>query len=146
MVIAAVAVVVIELRAAGVSGAWRRRTRPQLRPIEEDVDEPSPGLTDVETAAEHLRPALLLRLLVVALTRAHRLEREAIMTCRELISAARFDNPAQREIFKRVALLAEQGIYGDPKRATAPLSPELLSNAGGLYRELVAGSAEQPSA
>ena len=105
-----------------------------------------PGLTDVETAAEHLRPALLLRLLVMALTRAHRLEREAIMTCRELITAAHFDNAAQRETFERVALLAEQGLYGDPKRAVAPLSPELLSNAGGLYRELVAICAEQPAA
>ena len=148
VVIAAAAMVVVELRAAGVSGVWRRRARSAQRPIEGEVGggESLPGLTDVETAAEHLRPALLLRLLVTALTRAHRLEREAIMTCRELITAARFDNAAQRETFERVALLAEQGLYGDPKRALAPLSPELLSNAGGLYRELVAVSAEQPAA
>lgn len=148
LVIAAVAVVVIELRAAGVSGAWRRRARSQRRPIREDAGagEPSPGLIDVDAAAEHLRPALLLRLLVTALTRAHRLEREAVMTCRELIAAARFDNAAEREIFARVALLAEQGLYGDPRHATAPPSAELLSNASGLYRQLVAASAEQSAA
>ncbi len=143
VVIAAVAVVVVELRAAGVSGGWRRRTRSQRGLLKEDAGagDSLPGLNEVDAAAEHLRAAILLRLLVAALTRAHRLEREAIMTCRELIAAARFDNAAQREIFASVALLAEQGLYGDPRRGTA-LSAELLSNGSGLYRQLVTAFAE----
>lgn len=146
VLIAAVAVVVTEVRAAGVSGAWRRRARSQTTPVKEDARAEEPGLTDVETAPEHLRPALLLRLLVTALSRAHRIEREAVMTCRELITAARFDNAAQREVFSNVALMAERGLYGDPRRATALPSAELLSNASGLYRELTAASAGQPAA
>lgn len=148
VLIAAVAVVVVELRAAGVSGNGRRRKPSPGRSINEhpEADDSPPGLAGLDDVPEHLRPALLLRLLVTALTRAHRLERESVMTCRELITAARFDNAAQRDVFSNVALLAEQGLYGNPGHAAARLSAELLSNASGLYTELAAAAAESSAA
>lgn len=140
-----VAVVVIELRAAGLIGA-RRQSRLPRRSVMEATDSGAPeiSLADVEAAPVSLRPAILLRLLVTALTDARRLERDSIMTCRELITAARFDNTGQREIFARIALLAEQVLYGDPRHAPAPPEPDLLGSAGGLYKELV-GVPAQPA-
>ena len=98
---------------------------------------------DIDLAPEHLRPVILLRLLVTALTGCHRLERDGVLTCRELISAARFDTPAQRDIFTSVALSAEQVLYGDPRHCAAPLHPDLLESARGLYGQLVTAPAEQ---
>jgi hypothetical protein len=144
---ATVAVIVIELRAAGRIGA-RRQPRLPKRPVMAagNIDGPSISLADVEAAPESLRPAILLRLLVSALTRSRRLDRDSVMTCRELITAARFDNTAQHEIFASVALLAERVVYGDPRGVPAPPNPDLLASAGGLYRELVEVPAQQTTA
>jgi hypothetical protein len=147
VLIAAAVVIAIELRAAGVFGAGRRRsvlpkrsatnTHTSVAHLEEAT------LTD-ETGGQ-LRPERLLRLLVTALTKSHRLERDRDLTCRELISAARFDTPAQREIFSTVALLAEQKLYDDPSRVP-PLNDETLGqSARGLYGELLAAPAGQPT-
>jgi len=138
LLVGTVAVIVIELRAAGRIGA-RRQPSLSRRPVmaATNLDEPSIALADVDAAPESLRPAILLRLLVSALTRSRRLDRDSVMTCRELITAARFDNTAQREIFASVALLAECVVYGDPRRGPALPPPDLLASAGGLYRELV---------
>ena len=148
VIIAAVVTVAIELRAAGVLGARRRRdgaTRGAVvRPSVVDAER-CLGPADIDAAPEHLRPVILLRLLVTALTRTHRLERDGVLTCRELISAARFDTPAQRDIFASVALSAEQVLYGDPRRSSAPPSDDLLGNARGLYGQLAAAPAEQPA-
>jgi hypothetical protein len=144
VVITAAVVIVRELRAAGVFGAARRRT-----PMRASAAA-SPGSgagtlvpEDVDAAPEHLRPVILLRLLVTALSRAHRLERAGVLTCRELIAAARFDTPGQRDVFTRVALSAEQVLYADPRRPAVPLDPDLLGNARGLYGQLVAAPVEQ---
>jgi hypothetical protein len=147
VILTAVVVVVKELRAAGVFGSARRRA-----PVRGVATSASPGidervlvLGDVDAAPEHLRPVILLRLLVTALTRSHRLESAGVLTCRELIAAARFDTPAQRDVFSSVALSAEQTLYGDPRHPAAPLSRDLVGDARGLYGQLVAAPAEQPA-
>jgi hypothetical protein len=106
---------------------------------------PVEELTLMEEAGGQLRPERLLRLLVMALTKSHRLERDRDLTCRELITAARFDTPGQREIFSTVALLAEQTLYDDPSRAPALSDETLGQSARGLYGELLAAPAGQPS-
>ena len=146
VLIAAAVVIAMELRAAGVFGAGRRRRvlpkRPATNTHTSLANPEEPTLID---EAGPLRPERLLRLLVTALTKSHRLERDRDLTCRELISAARFDTPAQREIFATVALLAEQMLYEDPGRA-APLNDETLGqSARGLYGELLAAPAGQPA-
>ena len=147
VLIAAAVVIAMELRAAGVFGEGRRRRTPLKRSATatptnsvhwrepEEIDEP----------LEQLRPERLLRLLVTALTKSHRLERDRDLTCRELITAARFDTTAQREIFASVALLAEQMLYGDPQRAPTLNDRKLGQSARGLYGELLAAPAGQPS-
>lgn len=143
VLIAAAVVIVMELRAARVFGAGRRhRSGPatvtpthSLRSAErEEIDEP----------IEQLRPERLLRVLVVALTKSHRLERDRDLTCRELITAARFDTEAQREIFASVALRAEQILYGDPHRAPTLNDGKLGQSAQGLYGQLLAADAGRP--
>jgi hypothetical protein len=146
VLIGAAALVVMELRAAGVVGANRRRRAPPGRAVTgtsahaarwsdaEPVDEPFEGL----------RSERLLRVLVAALTRSHRLEHDRDLTCRELIAAARFDTAAQREVFASVALRAEQVLYGDPRRAPILSDQELGRSARGLYGELLAAPAGQP--
>jgi len=147
VLVGAVAVLVIELRAARLIGAGRQPRLPRRLVMEATgSDESTISLSDVEAAPESLRPAILLRLLVTALASSRRLDRDSIMTCRELITAARFDNKGQREIFASVALLAEQVLYGDPRRTPALPNPDLLGSAGGLYRELVEVPAQQTTA
>jgi hypothetical protein len=147
VLIAAVVVIVIELRAAGVFGAGRRRRAPPGRSPQNtrtalaELEEP----TQIDEAGGPLSPDRLLRLLVAALTRSHRLERDRDLTCRELITAARFDTEAQRETFSSVALLAEQMLYDEPGRAPAPNDATLGRRARGLYRELLAAPAGQPA-
>jgi hypothetical protein len=83
--------------------------------------------------------------LVAALTKSRRLERDRDLTCRELITAARFDTTAQREIFASVALRAEQILYGDSERAPTLNDQKLGQSARALYGELLAAPAGQPS-
>ena len=145
VLIAAAVVIAIELRAAGVFGADRRRREPPKRSATNTHSTTTPleEPTLMDEAGAQLRPERLLRLLVTALTKSHRLERDRDLTCRELITAARFDTPAQREIFSTVALLAEQMLYDDPSRAR-PLNDEILGqSARGLYGELLAAPAGQ---
>lgn len=146
LLIAVAAVIAVELRAAGMLGLRRRRARPG-RPSAgaPALMEASVSPTDLDATPEHLRSVILLRLLVAALTRSHRIERDGVLTCRELIRAARFDTPTQRDIFASVALSAERVLYGDPRRTPVPLHGDLVSGARTLYGELVAAAAEQPA-
>jgi hypothetical protein len=143
----AAVVVAIELRAAGVMGPGRRRRRGSVRPPTGTPinsgrwQEPE----EIIGSIEQLRPEHLLRVLVSALNRSHRLERDRDLTCRELITAARFDTVAQREIFASVALQAEQILYGEPQRAAALSDRELGQSAQGLYGELLTAPAERLS-
>jgi hypothetical protein len=147
VLIAAAVVIAMELRAAGVLGAGRRRRTRPMRPA--TVTSASARRWDefaeIDQPIEQLRPEHLLRVLVAALTRSHRLERDRDLTCRELITAARFDTAEQRAIFANVALRAEQTLYADPQRVPTLNDPELGQSAQGLYGELLAANAGRPS-
>jgi hypothetical protein len=147
VLIGAVAVVIVELRAAGLLGSEPRPRRHRKHPATRapTVAGHRWSLDELDEAAAHLRPMVALRLLVHALTESRRLEHERDLTCRELITTARFDTTAQREIFSSVALVAEQALYGDPEHTPPAPMDAVLSNARGLYSELLATVAGQPS-
>jgi hypothetical protein len=130
-----------------VFGAGRRRRAPPKRSAT-DTPTNSPHWQEpeeIDEPVEQLRAERMLRVLVAALTKSHRLERDRDLTCRELITAARFDTTAQREIFASVALLAEQILYGDPRHETTLNDQKLGQSARGLHGELLAAPAGQPS-
>jgi hypothetical protein len=137
VVLTAAAIVLIELRAAGLLGKGRRVTRrPGIRSSapEEAPIEPA----DIGAVPPRLRAVLLLRSLVAALARSQRLGHERDLTCRELITAARFDTGQQRERFAAVALLAEAGLYGPPDLDPPPQQDAVLAEAQGLKGQLLA--------
>jgi hypothetical protein len=132
------AFLVIELRGAGLLHR-RRRAAQRARaagaslaePIETEAGEPDWTLLREQ-------PARLLRLLVAALTAAHRLERERHLTCRELETRARFDTEAERAGFARVAQLAERELFGPPGAAALP--EEAVREARMLHARLLAAA------
>jgi hypothetical protein len=147
VLIAAAVVIAMELRAAGMFGAGRRR---RASPKRSATDTPTntphwQEPEEIDAPVEHLRAERMLRVLVAALTKSHRLERDRDLTCRELITAARFDTSAQRQIFASVALLAEQILYGDPQCAPTLNDQKLGQSARGLHAELLAAPAGQPA-
>lgn len=133
---------IVKLRAAGVIGAGRRRARRADRsaPPVRRSPEPTIRLEDIDAAPLRDQPVLLLRLVVEALTRSNRLERERDLTCRELVAHARLDTAIQRERFLALALLAERALYG-PRGSSPEPAQETLSHAGALYSQLVASPA-----
>lgn len=137
---AVAAALVFELRGAGLIRPLRRTPRPSRRAR---IAGSSTGNTEAQSrepdwARLREQPALLLRLLVDTLTRAHRLERDRHLTCRELATEARFDTEAERAGFARVAHLAERELYG-PTGATV-LSEEALRDAKLLHTRLAAAA------
>ncbi len=140
VVMAVGAIVVIELRAAGAGSAGRRRSRPGRASAGGDgsIADNSPDLADLESAPVRDRPVLLLRALVGALRRAHRLQGDRELTCRELITQARFDTARQRDDFRRVALLAERALYGGRQAAPSVIPEEVLRSARLLHEQLLA--------
>lgn len=132
IVAGAVLVIYRELRAAGVIGARVGRRRPQAAPhLPENQPSIAPG-----AVPPRLQPVLLLRALVEALTRAQRLEQERILTCRELVAAARFDTDAQRERFAALTVLAERVLYGEPRTERLPHEEAVLAAAQSLEEQL----------
>jgi hypothetical protein len=136
-VLTVVVVVVIELRAAGALGL-RRRVRPTAQADQGPLAQEQSAPEDLAGAPERLRPVLLLRRLVAVLTTSQRLKHERDLTCRELITTARFDSGAQRERFAALALLAESGLYGRPDQAPPPQQEAVLADAHGLTEQLLA--------
>jgi hypothetical protein len=144
VVAGAVAVIIMELRAAGVLTSLRRRSRPARRPgttgtvaaVEDS------GSLDLASAPPHLRAALLLRTLVAVLTRSRRLEREGALTCRELVTQAHLDTEAQRERFAALALLAERGLYGGEHQTLSPQEHAVLVESQGLEGQLARPAAQ----
>lgn len=120
LLVVMLAVLVFGLRSAsglrsGRSAARRRRTRSKA-PRQHALEGNAP-----QWSALREQPAQLLRVLVDALARSHRIGRERHLTCRELASRARFETAGQRDQFTRVALLAERALYGP---GTPPAVPE----------------------
>jgi hypothetical protein len=141
VVAAAAALVVVEIRAAGSTAGLRSRLRVRRSTqgaasgAGESPDTAS--LANLDSAPVRDRPILLLRALVQALMRAHRLRRDRDLTCRELIAQARFDTSRQREDFEHVALLAERALYGGLQANPALISQEMLRSAQALHEELL---------
>ena len=105
-VVAAIVVIVRELRAAGV-GRRFRKSRPPAKPGHPSND----PFEAMETAAQ-TGPAELLRLLVRQLLQTGRLRAERSLTHRELIARSAFDSDTQRRAFADVAETAESILYG----------------------------------
>jgi hypothetical protein len=105
-VVAAIVVIVRELRAAGVGRQFRKPRPPATVPGA--LNDPFEAM---ETAAQ-TGPAELLRLLVTRLLQTGRLRAERSLTHRELIARSAFDSETQRSAFAAVAETAESILYG----------------------------------
>lgn len=142
LLLAVAALLAVELRGTGLIRPLRRaglppRRRPIAASSTESLDALSPE-PDWARLREH--PARLLRLLVATLTRAHRLERDRHLTCRELETEARFETELERAGFARVARLAERELYGPA--GVIVLSEDVLRDARTLHDRLLAAAAE----
>lgn len=127
------AVILMELRAAGLFDPDRRRNavRKHVAPAEANTN------AEIDTAHALDSPASALRMLIAALRHSRRIERDRNLTCRELLSHALFDTQGQREEFASIALLAERelfGLRGLPVRLPDELRPALQA----LYTQLSA--------
>lgn len=133
IVIAAIVMVINELKASGVlvrGDAQARRVAASGAGA--GVTTPALSFHDLEQADLHDQPALLLRLLVARLLAIGKLSVERNLTHRELIAANRLTDAAEREQFASVAQLAERVFYGE--RQVQP-GPDL--NALGQGRALL---------
>ncbi|HEY6515801.1 MAG TPA: hypothetical protein VIY50_06625 [Steroidobacteraceae bacterium] len=141
LLITAVAVLAFELRATGPIRRRRKALRSHQRHIAANGPE-SVAARSAEPDWTRLReqPARLLRLLVETLTRAHRLERDRHLTCRQLEVEARFETELEREGFVRLARLAERELYGPP--GAMILSDDILRAAQMLHERLLAVTGE----
>jgi hypothetical protein len=109
-VAAALIIVFVELRAAGLLGrAARAKADSRLAPSFES--KPQAARDGV---------AQLLGLLVARLIQTRRLPFERALTHRELIARSVFDTPEQRRAFALVARAAESLLYGGAAAAGAP--------------------------
>ncbi|MGH8217541.1 MAG: hypothetical protein ACREUT_03070 [Steroidobacteraceae bacterium] len=145
IVIGVTALTVRELTASGLIGDGRRRRAPRrTSPLARPTGEAPVDRDALDDAALHERPALLLRLLVRALRRSHRLGPHRYLTCREIIAKARFDSPRQRVQFEAIALLAERAVYQAPALAPAAIPEEMLVSARALHAEFLAPPRSEP--
>jgi hypothetical protein len=105
-VVAAIVVIVGELRAAGVGRRFRKSQPPAKArgPLNNPIEA-------METAAQ-TGPAELLRMLIRRLLQTGRLRAERSLTHRELIARSAFDSDSQRSAFAAVAETAEAILYG----------------------------------
>jgi|SRR6185312_4959651 hypothetical protein len=135
------AALTLELRGTGLSRLLRRGTklsRPTVGPSSRD---PTASATDEpDWTRLDEQPARVLRLLIDALTRSHRLERERHLTCRELEVEARLDTDIERDGFIGIARLAEREVYGPPGSTVIP--QDTLRNMGALRARLLAAAGE----
>lgn len=133
VLIGAVAVIVIELKAIGAGRQWRRRSsaaRGAQLPAAADDEAAGPepdALADKLTA--------LLRKLVKRLMQTRRLDTERSLTHRELIARSAFDEVSQREVFSTVAGAAESTVYGARNAAPEELD-KILSRGRVLLTQL----------
>lgn len=129
--------ILFQLRAAGLfvpKGLRGSSRRHRASPRQPRTPPPS---TPSWTALRN-QPSGLLLVLIDALVRARRLDRERNLTCRELVAHARFDNDSQRRGFEQVALLAERERYGPPADRVVPES--VLLGAQTLHAHINASS------
>jgi hypothetical protein len=126
VVIAAVVIVVREIRALGVGRRARRAAQPESSSANPPDTPLELGL--VPGSADAL--AVLLRALVKRLLQLGRLRAERSLTHRELVLRSVFENGDQRAAFAAVALGAESNFYGP--RNSAPDSADDAIRRGEL--------------
>jgi len=122
IVAAAVAIIINELRAAGVWDRGRRARSAARQPAPAAAPVPagnSPAKFPGDGVAE------LLRQLVARLAQTGRVANERSLTHRELIARSRLDTAAQRSVFASVAGSAEQLKYGAAAATPEQLRPVL---------------------
>ena len=135
--LAAVVVIVRELRAAGIGGRFKR-VRSGLNSAKDDF-KPPPAYGCA--SADENTPAGLLRALVKRLLQTGHLTTERSLTHRELIAKTSFDSDAQKTVFANVARTAESILYG-----SKPAAPEFLETVTRQGRELLRQLSDTASA
>jgi hypothetical protein len=140
LLIATVFLLVFVLGGTRTSRRWRAPVRSGRAGLAAGVTDPA-AAQSAEPDWTQLRasPARILRLLVDALTRSHRLERDRHLTCRELEAQARLDDERERASFTRVTRLAEREVYGPPGGQQIP--EEILREMRTLHARLLAAAA-----
>jgi hypothetical protein len=141
IVAAAVVILVVELRAAGVFARGRARFAPTT-----PAPKPAGDLTlaDLDATAVGERLPLLFRLLIAALSQSGRLQADRAMTHRELTRRASFDADGQQQQFGEIAVLAERTLYGGRSASGAELERALQSGRT-LYAQLLPPTGPQPA-
>ena len=133
VLLAAAAVIVNELRAAGLLGSGRRRAPAPPDRGRPGVDPQESG--DLEPTALADQLAVLLRSLVLRLMQSRRLGAERSLTHRELVARSAFDTDSQRAAFASVAGAAESIMYG-PRAAIPEQLDRVLSEGRGLLAQI----------
>jgi hypothetical protein len=121
IVVVAIAIVLNELRVAGVLRARRGR---RDAAVDATVGgSASSDATDLDALSADRKAPMLLRMLVASLVQSGRLRTERSLTYRELCTRATFDDNTQREVFQRVAALAERTVYGSGAVSAEEVEP-----------------------
>ncbi len=131
----AIAVIVNELRAAGVFRRRERRGAAAPAMSEGGLDLSRATIADLDRVPAADRPALLLRMLVNTLVKTGRLRAEKSLTHRELGMRAAFDASDQRQSFNRVASLGERILYGNRNVPAAEIDA-IVETGRSLDRQL----------
>jgi len=131
VVLAAVVVMLLELKAAGV---LRRRAR-NVATNSRVTASGAPAGTGMGQLAIADGLAELLRLLVARLLQTGRLQAHRNLTHRELVARSAFDNESQRTAFAAVASAAECLLYG-PKSAAPKQLAGVIEKGRSLLAQL----------
>lgn len=140
VLIAAAAVIVNELKAAGPLRRGRDAAASAAGEANPDAAAPEVAGSESMTPADRL--AMLLQLLVNRLVQTGRLRAERSLTHRELVVRSRFDSESQRLLFATVANTAETLLYGSESAAPEQLG-SVLQQGQTLLRQL-SGSSSAP--
>jgi hypothetical protein len=113
VILLAIAVLVNELRAAGLWRGGRRKQTTLAAQSAEAVRDPyAMTLADLDALPLHEQPSMLLRMVAAQLMKTGRLRSERSLTHRELARAVAFEAEAEQACFGRVAGMAETLRYG----------------------------------
>lgn len=134
VVLLAMLIVVNEVRAAR---AGRLKSRAAAAAAAESQGALTPALVDIQSRGE--QASVLLRTLVATLVRTGRLHSASSLTHRELAMRAKFDDPAQRESFRRVTQVAEREVFSGADPAGEELDDAV--RAGQSLRAQLNGAA-----
>lgn len=84
-------------------------------------------------------------MLIEALRRSRRIERDGSLTCRQVLAQAVFDTQRQRDGFASIALLAERELFG-PRDSAISVPDELRPTLQQLYTQLLTAPAARSAA